>query len=102
MLEQIRDQSDAHLIQTVTLRSLAQAVYSPANVGHFGLALDAYAHFTSPIRHPDCRCIAPSATPLTGATGGVSLTPVDLVGLGEHCSMTERRADEAFATRWNG
>jgi exoribonuclease R len=51
----VRDRPDAHLIQTVMLRSLAQAVYNPGQfAGHFGLALEAYAHFTSPIRrYPD-------------------------------------------------
>lgn len=54
LLTQVRDRADAHLIQTVMLRSLAQAVYNPGNAGHFGLALEAYAHFTSPIRrYPD-------------------------------------------------
>jgi len=54
LLNQIKERPDAHLIQTVLLRSLRQAVYSPDNVGHFGLAFDAYAHFTSPIRrYPD-------------------------------------------------
>ena len=54
LLESVKERKDAHLIQTVLLRSMSQAVYSPENKGHFGLALDAYAHFTSPIRrYPD-------------------------------------------------
>ena len=54
LLGRLAGRTDAHLVQTVMLRSLAQAVYSPNNVGHFGLAHEAYAHFTSPIRrYPD-------------------------------------------------
>jgi ribonuclease R len=54
LLERIRTRPDVQLLQTVLLRSMQQAVYSPHNVGHFGLAYDAYAHFTSPIRrYPD-------------------------------------------------
>lgn len=54
VVDQIKERPDAQLIQTVMLRSLQQAVYSPDNVGHFGLAYDAYTHFTSPIRrYPD-------------------------------------------------
>ncbi|MEZ5476760.1 MAG: RNB domain-containing ribonuclease [Thiolinea sp.] len=54
VLAQIQGRPDAHLIQTVLLRSLSQAVYSPDTIGHFGLAQDDYAHFTSPIRrYPD-------------------------------------------------
>ncbi|MDN5935528.1 MAG: ribonuclease R, partial [Nitrosospira sp.] len=53
-LKKTRDRPDAQLLQTVMLRSLRQAVYSPDNVGHFGLAYESYTHFTSPIRrYPD-------------------------------------------------
>ena len=54
LLEEVKQRPDFHLIQTVMLRSLSQARYSPDNIGHFGLALEHYAHFTSPIRrYPD-------------------------------------------------
>ena len=54
VLESIADRPDKAMIQTILLRSMQQAVYSPHNVGHFGLAYDAYTHFTSPIRrYPD-------------------------------------------------
>ena len=54
LLERIRKRPDFGLLQTILLRSLKQAVYSPSNVGHFGLAFEAYVHFTSPIRrYPD-------------------------------------------------
>ena len=54
MMKQIKDRPDAQLLQTMLLRSMQQAVYSPDNIGHFGLAYEAYAHFTSPIRrYPD-------------------------------------------------
>jgi len=54
VMKEIRERPDAALLQTMLLRSMQQAVYSPDNVGHFGLAYEAYAHFTSPIRrYPD-------------------------------------------------
>jgi ribonuclease R len=54
LMAHIRDRPDAQMLQTMLLRSMQQAVYSPDNIGHFGLAYEAYAHFTSPIRrYPD-------------------------------------------------
>jgi ribonuclease R len=76
----------------VLLRSLRQAMYSPENVGHFGLAYEAYTHFTSPIRrYPDLLVHRAIKAVLAGAT----YDPGDWVALGQHCSDTERRADEA-------
>ncbi len=104
LLVQVRDRADAHLIQTVMLRSLAQAVYNPGNAGHFGLALEAYAHFTSPIRrYPDLQVHRAIRHVLNGGKpADFPFTHADLIGLGEHCSMTERRADEAVrdAVEW--
>jgi ribonuclease R len=97
LLESVKDRPDAHLIQTVLLRSMSQAVYSPDTKGHFGLALDAYAHFTSPIRrYPDLlvhRAIRHSLR--GGNASSFRYSPNDMVALGEHCSANERRADEA-------
>ena len=54
LMKQVKERPDAQLLQTMLLRSMQQAVYSPDNIGHFGLAYEAYAHFTSPIRrYPD-------------------------------------------------
>jgi ribonuclease R len=54
LMEKIKGRPDSQLLQTMLLRSMQQAVYSPDNIGHFGLSYDAYAHFTSPIRrYPD-------------------------------------------------
>ena len=104
VLERVKDRPDAHLIQTVMLRSLAQATYSPGNAGHFGLALDAYAHFTSPIRrYPDLQVHRAIRHILSGGKpADFPYSHADLIGLGEHCSMTERRADEATrdAVEW--
>jgi ribonuclease R len=93
----IKDRPDAHLIQTVLLRSMSQAVYSPEKKGHFGLALDAYTHFTSPIRrYPDLmvhraiRHCLQGKSPESFYCGFPEITT-----LGEHCSANERRADEA-------
>lgn len=112
LLETIRGRDDYHLIQTVMLRSLSQAVYSADNQGHFGLNYEAYTHFTSPIRrYPDLlthraiRSVIRSKldTPHVRRAGAVAMPrariyPYDeaaLEQLGEQCSLTERRADEA-------
>ena len=97
LLELVKDRADAHLIQTVLLRSMSQAVYSPDIKGHFGLALEAYAHFTSPIRrYPDLLVHRAIRHSLGGGTASTfHYNPNDMVTLGEHCSANERRADEA-------
>ncbi|MBS0346322.1 MAG: ribonuclease R [Proteobacteria bacterium] len=96
LLEKIQDRPDLQLLQTVMLRSLRQAVYSPDNVGHFGLAYEAYTHFTSPIRrYPDLLV----HRAIKAVLAGEQYTPAQEGGvwdeIGLHCSMTERRADEA-------
>ncbi len=109
---QIGDRPDAHIIETMLLRSLSQAVYQPENKGHFGLHYAAYAHFTSPIRrYPDLlvhrgirrvirsdmsskRVKRMKAAPIPEE----HIFPYDMQAMltfGEQCSMTERRADDA-------
>lgn len=97
VLAQVKDRPDRHLIQTVMLRSLRLAVYSPENAGHFGLALDAYTHFTSPIRrYPDLLVHRAMRRLLRRrARHEYPYERTELERLGEHCSMTERRADDA-------
>ena len=97
LLDSIQGRRDAHLINTVLLRSLAQAVYSAENLGHFGLAFPAYTHFTSPIRrYPDLIVHRAIRHLLSGASKEAFAYSVpELQGLGDHCSSTERRADEA-------
>jgi ribonuclease R len=97
LMDQVKGRADSHLIQTVILRSLSQAVYSAEDKGHFGLALEAYGHFTSPIRrYPDLlihRAIKHVCLGLPPEAFRYSFQ--DMVNFGEHCSATERRADEA-------
>ena len=97
LLEQVHDRPDAHLVQTVLLRSMSQAVYSPETKGHFGLALDAYTHFTSPIRrYPDLLVHRAIRHCLSGQpVANFHYSPAEMLALGEHCSANERRADEA-------
>jgi ribonuclease R len=94
LLAQIKGRPDFNLLQTVLLRSLQQAVYSPDNEGHFGLGYDAYTHFTSPIRrYPDLlihRCIKACLAGQRYRPSGSNWPE-----LGVHCSLTERRADDA-------
>lgn len=97
VLEKIGGRPDEHLIQTVLLRSLSQAVYSPEKKGHFGLALSSYTHFTSPIRrYPDLLIHRALLHAIAGGKAEEFLYAAnDLLLLGEQCSTTERRADEA-------
>lgn len=104
LLQTVQKRPDAQLIQTVILRSLSQAEYHPVNHGHFGLALEEYAHFTSPIRrYPDLLVHRAIRHILRGGTAeNYPYTESQMMMLGEHSSMTERRADEATreATDW--
>jgi len=97
LLASIQERPDMHLIQTVLLRSLQQAVYTPDNNGHFGLAHEAYAHFTSPIRrYPDLLVHRGIRHIVRGGDAdSYYYTENTMRSLGEHCSQTERRADEA-------
>ena len=106
ILAKVADRPDQELIQTMLLRSMRQAVYQSDNLGHFGLALQSYSHFTSPIRrYPDLvvhRVIKSilqqqlSSNETVDANAGLyNYKLEEVIELGEHCSMTERRADEA-------
>ncbi|TJY60919.1 ribonuclease R [Sinimarinibacterium sp. CAU 1509] len=103
-LDAARARPDAGLIQTVMLRSMMQARYSPDNIGHFGLALTHYAHFTSPIRrYPDLMLHRGIKHALAKRKPKTFVYDHEkLVTLGAHCSMAERRADEATrdVTTW--
>ena len=113
VLAAVRGRDDAAVIQSVMLRSMSQAVYQPENLGHFGLAFEAYSHFTSPIRryadllvHRAIRRLIRSKQKIAAVRrvdGATMLPPQSiypyelphLVEIGEHLSVTERRADEA-------
>lgn len=117
LLSSLSGRADAELVTTMVLRSMKQAVYSPDDEGHFGLALQGYSHFTSPIRrYPDLvlhrvirgllqkqgesSLLKKVANKVTGKSPVVDesaliYTTEELVELGEHTSMTERRADDA-------
>lgn len=92
LLAQAADSPQAATVQMAVLQSLQQAVYAPSDAGHFGLALDDYAHFTSPIRrYPDL--IVHRA--LYAMLGGPALPQEDWEQLGQQLSALERRADRA-------
>jgi ribonuclease R len=92
LLAKIKGRPDEQLLQTVMLRSLQQAVYSPENMGHFGLAYESYTHFTSPIRrYPDLLV----HRAIKACLDNVTYAPGNWEQIGAHCSKTERRADDA-------
>lgn len=97
LLEKIRERPDAALLESVILRSQSLAVYSPENIGHFGLALEAYAHFTSPIRrYPDLLVHRAIKHGLTGKRPDQYIyAPHAMTALSQQCSERSRRADEA-------
>ena len=113
LIESVAHRPDRHVIEVSVLRSMNQAVYQPVNEGHFGLALPAYTHFTSPIRryadllvHRGIRHVIRSRleSEYVQRVRGAGVLPKEkiypyeqarLVNVGEHISMTERRADAA-------
>ena len=104
VLNSIEGRSDFHLIQTVLLRSLSQASYTAEPTGHFGLSLAHYAHFTSPIRrYPDLLVHRAIRHILRKQkVQGFAYSMETMTSLCEHCSMTERRAEDASrdVTAW--
>ena len=98
LLREIASKHQGWLYQQLVLRSMKQAVYGPNNVGHFGLGLERYMHFTSPIRrYPDLLVHRAIKSILQGKTnrGGWVPSMEQLGDLGEHCSTNERRAESA-------
>ncbi|WP_058482016.1 ribonuclease R [Legionella spiritensis] len=96
-LATVGDRPEKHLIETVMLRSLKQAQYIESNDGHFGLAYSAYTHFTSPIRrYPDLLIHRAIGHLIDDSAGEAFVySEDDMNRYGKHCSMTERRADDA-------
>jgi ribonuclease R len=94
--QKVKGESHAHLVETVMLRSMNQAMYQPDNKGHFGLNYEHYAHFTSPIRrYPDL--LIHRAIRFAWEKQGIekfAYSEKNMQSFGEHCSGTERRADE--------
>lgn len=93
LLDQVQGKREENLIETVAIRAMAKAVYSTANVGHYGLAFDYYTHFTSPIRrYPDMLVHRLLERYLTG---GRSVTQNKYEELCKHCSAMEQTAANA-------
>ncbi len=93
----IAGRPDAAVLENAIIRSLPQALYQPLNIGHFGLALAEYAHFTSPIRrYPDLLVHRGIRHALGGGTAAnFAHSAREMETLGTDCSLRERRADEA-------
>ncbi|MEY4376838.1 MAG: hypothetical protein RJB26_1388 [Pseudomonadota bacterium] len=96
-LQQVHGRPDAAMLESMVIRSLSQAVYQPENIGHFGLALAEYAHFTSPIRrYPDLLVHRAIRHVLEQGTHEDFVHSASaMVLFGQECSLRERRADEA-------
>lgn len=108
LIDKIQKREDKHMIETVMLRSLSQAQYSPKNIGHFGLAYPAYTHFTSPIRrYPDLLVHRTIMSILdenknrgikaffSSKKKEIMYTLHECEAIALQCSETERRSDEA-------
>ncbi len=97
LMDIIKKRDDAQMLETVLLRSMPLASYSMVNKGHFGLGFQVYAHFTSPIRrYPDLMVHRAIAHMIKGDVATTfSYSSQQVLELAEHCSMTERRAEEA-------
>jgi ribonuclease R len=93
----VPDPSERAFVESLVVRAMPQALYQPTNIGHFGLALTHYAHFTSPIRRYPDLVVHRTLKALIGAKGGagVRYAPGELGALGESTSRLEKRADEA-------
>lgn len=97
VLRQVAARPDAAVLENAIVRSLPQALYQPLNIGHFGLALGEYVHFTSPIRrYPDLLVHRAIRHALDGGTAlDFVHSPRQMEVAGQECSLRERRADEA-------
>jgi ribonuclease R len=97
VIERVRGRPEAALVNEAVLRSQSRAVYSPDNIGHFGLALGSYAHFTSPIRrYADLLVHRALITTLGLGEGGLERGAGErFEAMAEHISATERRAAQA-------
>lgn len=93
ILKKAKGAETSHMVSEVVLRSQAQAAYSPDNLGHFGLALQRYCHFTSPIRrYADLLVHRALVRGVKLGDGGLEDDPKDFHEQGEHLSVTERNA----------
>ncbi|HYB32258.1 MAG TPA: ribonuclease R [Steroidobacteraceae bacterium] len=93
----VRDVSERSFVESLVVRAMPQAVYQPSNIGHFGLALTHYAHFTSPIRRYPDLVVHRTLKALIRDKGGAAVRYAagDLAALGDSTSQLEKRADEA-------
>ena len=96
ILNKVKNTANSHMVSEVVLRSQAQANYSPDNLGHFGLALVRYCHFTSPIRrYADLLVHRALVRGLSLGDGGLEEDHKNFTEVGEHLSVTERNASGA-------
>ncbi|MFI5360148.1 MAG: ribonuclease R [Halanaerobiales bacterium] len=99
LLEEVEGKPEERIINTLLLRSMKKAIYAPSNIGHFGLAIDYYSHFTAPIRrYPDLmihRIIKESISRGMLPEKRIAQLEKTLPHIAEHCSLRERRAMEA-------
>lgn len=93
VLEDSKGRNDENIIKTIVLRTMKQAVYTPTNEGHFGLAFEDYTHFTSPIRRYPDLLVHRAIKRVLGKKG--KKPSKKMFEFGAHLSMTERRADDA-------
>ena len=94
LIEQTSDRSDKQIIHMMILSALQRAIYAPSTQGHFGLALEHYTHFTSPIRRYSDLSVHRAIHTVLDSVAGHRYSLDELKSQGRNCSMTERRSDE--------
>ena len=95
LLHEVKGTPEAPVIEQAAIRSMSKAIYSPDNIGHYGLGFDHYAHFTSPIRRYPDLIVHRILKKLHEQMPGPVPTEVALEEMSEHCSDREREATEA-------
>jgi ribonuclease R len=93
LLKKVKGKNEQQMVETLTIRSMAKAVYTTSNIGHYGLAFDYYSHFTSPIRrYPD---LIVHRLLTKYMNGGNSINKEELEKVCKHCSEMEKTASRA-------
>ena len=95
LLSEVKGKPESNLLETLAIRSMSKAVYSPENIGHYGLGFTFYSHFTSPIRRYPDLIIHRLLEGYGNGAGAANKTFGPLEDMCNHCSIQEKKAEEA-------